>query len=238
MHEDSHCVDADATMRTGPLQCSCVASLILCEWVCSKKRTRVDSSSRPLTLGPVASYSVYAKQQRHFAASSSGPETLEGHHETKRPQAHGSYPACNAWFEGQNHFPGTFWKEWKLRGWRLFHCKSKKSKSDVRSNSVTQEMISQKGNAGFQLYCVHVKIAYLLWSLVYFSAAFFPPLGWKRKSFWFLCCIIFLYFRQKYYFINSDSWYPPHFQFPLYQTQPLLCAQPSMSWNIPFRNNR
>lgn len=47
MHEGSHCVYADATMWAGPLQHSCVASLILCGWVCSKKRTRVDSSSQP-----------------------------------------------------------------------------------------------------------------------------------------------------------------------------------------------
>lgn len=122
-------------MRTGLLQCSCVALFLF-----SMSGLGVDSSSHPLTLLPVASYSIYVKkkqktkQQRRFPASCSGPETLAGHHETQWPQAHGSFPACHAWFEGQNDFPGKLWKEWKLRGCHLFHCKSKKSKSDVRSN--------------------------------------------------------------------------------------------------------
>lgn len=113
-------------------------------------------------------------------ASSPGPETLAGHHKTQRPQAHGSHPAYHAWREGENGFPGKLWKEWKLRGCRLFCWKSQRSTSDVRSDSVTQEMISQKGNAGFQLLCAHVKIARLLRSLLYLSAAFSPT--WLKKK--------------------------------------------------------
>lgn len=32
----------------------------------------------------------------------------------KGQQAHGSHPACHAWREGENGFPGKPGKEWKL----------------------------------------------------------------------------------------------------------------------------
>lgn len=98
MHEGSHCVYADATMWAGPLQHSCVASL----WVglLLEEEWSRQLQSAALWLLPRWPRTVHTRNcSGVFPASSSGTESLAGHHETQRPQAHGSYPVCHAWFE-------------------------------------------------------------------------------------------------------------------------------------------
>lgn len=58
---------------------------------------------------------------------------------------------------------------------------SQRNLNQTSALTVIQEMISQKGNAGFQLYSVQVKMARFLLSLVYLSDVFFPHFAEKEN---------------------------------------------------------
>lgn len=159
--------------------------------------------SCPLTLAPVEH-----AHRTFFPVSSSGTETLAGHHETQRPQAHGSYPACHAWFEvptkkGKNDFPGKPWKEWKPRNYSLFHW--------LRQRWLPTLLCASK---------ITSTTAHLLRSCVYFSGL----LGKEENDSWFLCCIIFLYFCQSIISWNRTLG-PLHiFNFLFSNTRSSLCT--------------
>lgn len=121
MREGSRCVDADATTRTGPLDWS---------W-------RLQS---PPDLRPGGGVALYTSEL---------PLAQKPWQVTMKPKGHRHMDPI------QHAMPGVKEKMVFLenlgrngscrRGCRLFRWKSKRSKSDVCSDSVTQEIISQKG---------------------------------------------------------------------------------------------